>query len=74
MYTIEDKNNIKKYLKDGNYGEILLICMMRNGATIDEFEEMKILVNGTDDYKIHAIIKYVTKYYNIDKVLNDDYH
>lgn len=74
MYTIEDKNNIKKYLKEGNYGEILLICMMRNGATIDEFEEMKSIVSGTNDYKLHTIIKYVAKYYDLNELLNDDYH
>lgn len=74
MYTVEDKNNIKKYLKDGNYGEILLMCMMRNGATVDEFEEMRGIVCATDDYKLNTIVKYVAAYYNLNAVLNDDYH
>lgn len=74
MYTIGDKNNIKKYLKDGNYGDILLMCMMRNGATIDEFEEMRGIVCATDDYKLNAIIKYTAKYCDLNDALNDECH
>lgn len=74
MYTIEDKNHIEKYLKEGNYGEILLMCMMRNGATIDEFEEMRGIACSTDDYKLNMIIKYAAKYCNLNDALNDDCH
>lgn len=74
MYTIEDKSNIKKYLKDGNYGEIILICMMRNGATIDELQEMDSVIHSTDAHAINTTIKYVMKYMNLNEVMNDDYH
>ena len=74
MYTIEDKNNIKKYLKDGNYGYILLICMMRNGATMDELQEMDTIVHGNDAYAINTTIKYAAQYLDITDVMNDDYH
>lgn len=74
MFTIKDRDNIKKYLKEGNYGEILLICMMRNGATMDELQEMNSLVSSTNSYTLNKIIQYAVKYYDLNGALNDDYH
>lgn len=74
MYTIEDRNKIKKCLTDGDYGEILLICMMRNGATLDELQEMNSLVSSTNSYTLSKVIQYTAKYYDLNGALNDDYH
>lgn len=50
------------------------MCMMRNGATIDEFEEMMDIVCTTDGYKLNTIVKFVAAYYDINGALDDDYH
>lgn len=69
MFTGEDRAKIKKDLNEGAYGDILLICMMRNGATIDEIQEMDSIIHGTNDYNLNQIIKATTKYYSIDDAL-----
>lgn len=69
MFTGEDRAKIKKDLNEGDYGDILLICMMRNGATIDEIQEMNSIIHGTNDYNLNQIIKATAKYYNIDDAL-----
>lgn len=50
------------------------MCMMRNGATIDELEEMRGIVCATNEYKLNAIIEYTAKYYNLNEALNDECH
>lgn len=60
--------------KEGKGGEILLICMMRNGATMDELQEMDAIIHGNDAYAINTTIKYVAKYLDLNDALNDDYH
>ena len=71
MFTNNDKNLIHKWLKEGNYGEILIICMMRNGATMDELQEMDSIVHGNDAYAINTTIKYAANYLDITDVMND---
>lgn len=48
--------------------------MMRNGATMDELQEMDAVVHGNDAYAINTTIKYAAKYLDITDVMNDDYH
>ena len=74
MFTNNDKNLIHKWLKEGKGGEILLICMMRNGATMEELQEMDAVVHGNEAYAINTTIKYAAKYLVITDVMNDDYH
>lgn len=66
MFTAKDKRKIAKALTDGDYTDILLICMMRNGASIDEIQEIDCIIQDTNSHSLNQIIKSTAKYYNID--------
>ena len=72
MYTNEDRRKIAKALTDGNFFDILIICMMRNGATFEELEEAKSISMDASNYALNKIVYFTDKYYDIsEEVLNN---
>lgn len=73
MYTNEDRRKIVKALTDGNFFDILIICMMRNGATFEELEEAKSISMDASNYALNKIVYFTDKYYDIsEEVLNNE--
>ena len=73
MYTNEDRRKIVKALTDGNFFDILIICMMRNGATFEELEEAKSIGMDASNYALNKIVYFTDKYYDIsEEVLNNE--
>lgn len=73
MYTNEDRRKIVKALTDGNFFDILIICMMRNGATFEELEEAKSISMDASNYALIKIVYFADKYYDIsEEVLNNE--
>lgn len=67
MYTPEDKSKIKRALAEGDFYRILIICMMRNGATLEEIKELESVSYDVSDHVLNKIIEFTAKYYNISK-------
>lgn len=73
MYTNEDRRKIAKALTDGDFFDILIICMMRNGATFEELEEAKSISMDASNYALNKIVYFTDKYYDIsEEVLNNE--
>lgn len=73
MYTNEDRSKIAKALTDGDFFDILIICMMRNGATFEELEEAKSISMDASNYSLNKIVYLTDKYYDISKeTLNNE--
>lgn len=72
MYTNEDRRKIAKALTDGDFFDILIICMMRNGATFEELEEAKSISIDASNYALNKIVYFTDKYYDVsEEVLNN---
>lgn len=68
MFTSEDRAKIKKDLGEGDFAEILFICMMRNGATFNEIQELDSIIHGVNEYTLNMIIKFTAKYYDLNSL------
>lgn len=72
MYTNEDRRKIAKALTDGDFFDILIICMMRNGATFEELEEAKSISIDASNYALNKIVYFTDKYYDVsEEALNN---
>ena len=67
MYTPEDKAKLKHALAEGDFYDILVICMMRNGATLEEIKAIESVSYDVSDHALNKIIEFTAKYYNISK-------